>query len=258
MTLPVVQQLFWHADLAMAAALLLRLVMIGVVRKYRALSALLGFSVARTLLLMSLPLHTSAYGYTYLLLTPGLWLLLAWAALEVYRHVFESYQRLSILGRGFLVAAFAASLAVAGVILALQWTPGRDPFPSLRALLLSEQASALTLFFFLLILVLFLLWYPVPLRRNLFWYAFGLSLYVFHYAAAVALRMFAGHEWTDAASTVNLAMSALSRLGWCMLLSQKGEKEVRRGAIPRGSEAEQRLLGQLRALNSMLEAPRKP
>jgi hypothetical protein len=116
-----------------------------------------------------------------------------------------------------------------------------------------EAAFAVTLFVFLSALSLFLLWYPVPLRKNVLTYAFGLSLLSLTVCAGLAVRVFAGSGSRPIASVLMLAAADAVYLGWLLSLSAAGEQTAARGALPRGPEQEKRLLEQLRAFNRLIE-----
>lgn len=257
--LQLIQNALWKASPIVILLLLMRLQRSGILRQYKMLASYLCFSALRSTVLILVPPRTEAYGWVYIGSTPILWLLSFFVALEIYSWVLDGYRGLSVFTRRTLISVLLIS-AIGSILFVAAGTGFNwkgDAYPVLKAVFAFEQAVALSLFFFLLILALFLLYYPIPLKRNLIVYSFGYSAMLFTFAAAVGVRNLQGHEWTRYASTAIMVIYLCCLVAWLILLNATGEVEVRTAAIPRGEAEEQRLLEQLNSLNAVLEAGRK-
>lgn len=105
-----IEQFFWYANLILKVVLLWKLFAIGLAPRYKALCIAMILATARTLVLLPLKVNSLPYAYVYLLSQPLLLLAYLFVALEIYGQVFEAYQGISFLGRGFVVAVFAVSI----------------------------------------------------------------------------------------------------------------------------------------------------
>lgn len=258
-TLKMIEDLLWKTSPILIVLLLLRLLRSGILQQYRVLALYLAFSALRSIVLILISRSNEYYGWVYAWTTPILWLLSFLVALEIYGRVLEGYRGLSIFTRRTLITVLLISSIGSMLFVAagsgFAWKG--DMYPILKAVFAFEQVVALSLFFFLLILALFLLWYPIPLKRNLILYSFGYSAILFTFASAIGIRNLQGHGWTRYASTIIMVIYLACLLGWLILLNAKGELEVRTAAIPRGEAEEKRLLDQLRSLNAVIESGRK-
>jgi hypothetical protein len=124
----------------------------------------------------------------------------------------------------------------------------------LRYVLLFESWISFAILFFLIALTAFVIWFPVPLKRNVVTYSFGFCIALSATCAGVAMRVFAGADTRQIASTVILALTAAVYGTWTILVGAKGEDVLPRGAVPRPKEEQERLLRQLKSLNEMAKS----
>jgi len=252
----VIETLLWYLSAALCCAAAVRLGAAGLAGRYPALTLLLLLHAARSFLLIYYQSNYSTYAWVYVFTTPLMHAMHVWAGLEIYRHVFEAYSGLSVLGRRSLALAAAAGTILAfGYVHAGSRVAG-EPFPVLRFVLLFEASIACVVLFFLVTLIGFMLWFPVPLRRNVMGYAAGLCVSLAMVCAGVAMRVFAGHETRSLASTVIVAASAVVYGYWAVTFGQAGERTLSEGALPRSPDDQARLLNQLKALNAMVQSAR--
>jgi hypothetical protein len=123
---------------------------------------------------------------------------------------------------------------------------------TLMAVATVERAVNFSLLCFIILLVGFLTWFPVPLSRNALVHSTVFCLY-FALRAGVSLAR-AGLS-QDVDSLLNVAVlgaSVLSILAWMFGLTEHGQEvEVRSGLKRHGGE-EERLIQQLESLNRSL------
>ena len=251
------EDLLWYAAPVIIVLLLWRLARLGLLMEYKALALYLAFSAVRSILLIAISYRNPLYAPVWVYSTPVLWLLSVLVALEIYGMVLKQYRGLSVLSRRTLAIALGLSAAGAVAFASAGFKFAGEDYPWLRVVSLLEQTVSLALFFFLLAIALFLLWYPIPLKRNVIVYSYGYSTLLFTVVAAHAIRNLLNPDYVRPASTGMLGVYVLCLGLWLGALSLQGESEVRSAAIPRGAEAEQRLLEQLGAFNALLESGRK-
>jgi hypothetical protein len=114
-----------------------------------------------------------------------------------------------------------------------------------------ERAIMSSLVFFVLAMMLFLFYYPVPLNRNVVSYSIGYAVYFLTKAAAIFLRNLAPTRYREI-STVLVGISTVCLIYWLFALSRRGETRVMVVGHQWSSEEEERLLSQLSAINASL------
>ena len=253
-TLSALERSLWRAETAALALAALRLAWDRLALRYRWLAIFLGFQLARNAALMCLRYNTNAYAYTWAATLVLKWALSAMVAREIAGMILENYRGLSVLSRRTLASLTVMCGAGALAMVSFSFDYSREPFPLLRTVLLFEQGMAAALFLILLLAALFLLWFPVPLPANTLAYSAAFSLSLVTAALAVAAITLGGAALTRSANLAMLAADIVcfSFLAW--RLRRGREEGPRMAAIPRGAEAEQRLLSQLAALNRALES----
>lgn len=251
--LPLGERLVWIVQTVATVWLLLSLIRGRVAWRYRWLAGYLVFSLGRTGALMGIPYNTNAYAYSWALTLVLNWVLAALVVREVAGKVLDGYHGLSVLSRRTLVALVLLCAVGALAVVSFGFDYSREPFPLLRTVLLFEQWMAAMLFFVLLLAAAFLLWFPVPLPRNVHLYSSCFSLSLLVSAVAVGLLTVAGPDLTRLSNLATMLVHTLCFGFWAWRFQRAQEDGPRLAAIPRGAEAEQRLLSQLAALNRALE-----
>lgn len=255
--LPTFERYLWILQILAMVALLFRLCVYGLATKFRWLTFFLLAVAGVGVSLMSLPFNTNRYAYTWAALQVLKWFLSAMAVRELAGLILAEYQGLSILSRRTLAAVFALCALGSLTIVSFGFYDPAESFPLLRLVLLFQQAMALTLTLCLFVLLGFVLWFPLPLDRNLHLYSFCFLIPLFATATAVGVRVFGGAEWHRAMSTATLLAYAVCFSWWAVRLRPAGESGPRFAVIPRAPDDERRLLNKLAALNQALESRRR-
>jgi hypothetical protein len=187
----------------------------------------------------------------YFFTQPGVWLFHALMMLEVYQVVFRSQPGISVFSRRVISAAvlLAALLAMGTLFLK---PPPDSPYALLESYLAIERAVNFSLFCFVLLLIAFLAWFPVPLARNALVHSAVFSLFFGVKAVALLARTMLGPDITSAASTAVLCVSLVSLGLWASLLTSAGEQVRVRSSYRRDAVDEERLLNQLEMINRTL------
>jgi hypothetical protein len=243
---------FWFLGLFVTGVFLLKLLKTGLFLRYRALTLALAVSLARTLVMLQLHLGSDAYAIVWIATEPIIWLTYVLVVLEISALVFQSYKGLAVLSRRVVKSALLASAIIAVAIFMPRVHLDTDPFPKLQLAIVLEKTVAVSLLMFLAVLSGFMVWYSMPLNKNLIVYALGYSIFFLATSAAMFLRDFAGNAITRIISTVLLAINAGCVLTWLVMIRKSGETEQDRVGLLWHRGAETQLLGKLDALNSAL------
>jgi len=242
----------WLLTIVVGAFALIRLYHAGLHRTYRFFFVYLGFQTLRSGVLMLFDPRTNAYAWTWVVTEAVIWVLYVLIVLELYSLVFRDYRGIYSLSQWALYAALAISLILSAVSLAATWNQQPEHYPILANIFLIERGVASSLVLFLLLIVAFLTWFPVPLSRNMVVHCVMFCVYFLSTSGSHLYRSLQGEQVQRAVSDVLLGVSLLCVTGWLTLLNRRGE-EVPSGLRYQWKPAdEQRLIGQLDALNRAL------
>ncbi len=252
------EQFFWYANLVLKVVLLWKLFAIGLAPRYRALCFAMILATVRTMVLLPLNVSSLPYAYVYLLSQPLLLMAYIAVALEIYGQVFETYQGISILGRGFVVAAFAVSIAASLWIHVTEFGVQSSPQKILSLYLAGESALYVMLLVFLVALGLFLFWYPVPLRKNLLHYLLVFS--VFFAASSFGIymgRQAPGGMGARLGSTLRMGVDTACLVCWVFLFRREWEAKSTGVAFAVSSAHQVQVLQRLESMNQAILSVRK-
>jgi hypothetical protein len=255
--LPRLEIAIWILHNAFMGLLLVRVLLLRLAAPYFWLLTYLAASIAGSLALMMQSFDTNEYAYTWIAVEIAKWTLAAFVTREVIGRVLANYQGISVLTRRTLLLIVFLCALGALTLVSFAFDAGSEPFPLLKVALLFQQGVALALLLCLVCLVAFVLWFPMPLPRNVHLYCFAFALPLFAVAATVGVRVFVGAEWTRAMSTLSMALQAVAFAVWAVWIRLENESGAPTPAIARGPETEERLLAQLASLNQVLESRRK-
>jgi hypothetical protein len=178
--------------------------------------------------------------------------------LELFGLVLRDYPGIQTLSRRLLAAALAVSAVAALATLIPDLGNPAERYPILRAVYVGQRLVMSSLVVFFAILTAFLVWYPVPLCRNVVVYCAGYCVYFISATMALFVLTIEGGAVTRIISTVLLGVAVACLIAWILLLNAQGE--TKRWAVRRHMTAldEGRLVGQLDAINrSLLRSARK-
>lgn len=176
---------------------------------------------------------------------------------EIYSLALERTPALAQFGRNSVAYILAASALFP--VVALVWDRSPTKYPLLRSFLLFEQTMGTTMGIFLLLLSIFMAYFPVRMRRNVFFYSSGFIVWALAHSASVALaNHFVGRDSVhDAINFGGFCMEAVCLLYWLVGLQKEGEARTAViGHVWNRAEAA-RLTDQLDAINNSLERLRR-
>jgi phosphatidylserine synthase len=104
----------------------------------------------------------------------------------------------------------------------------------------------------ILLMSLFLIWFPVPTPRNMVVHSFVFATFFLSKAFVIVVRTIRGDELHHAFSIVLLALGIICLCIWTILLRREEEDPAVTFGRRWNPEEETRLIRQLRAINSSL------
>lgn len=250
--LGVAERALWLVVYAAQLVLLARLGQQGLLRRYRFFSLYLGVQVLEASLLLAFRPGTDAYGWAYAAFVPLIGLCATLAVLELHDLVLRDYAGIRSLARWVITGSLAAALVMAALTLSPDLSNPAEPYPLMRAFHVFQRVLYSALFLFTLLTTAFLLWFPLPLNRNIVLHTMVFLASFAGRSATLLLRNVGGPELRLLASTVNLGIAATCLLAWILFLTRAGEQRmVISGHRWRPAEAD-RLAEQLRSVNATL------
>ncbi len=259
------QYLFW-TTIAGYVVLYLRLRQQRLHRIYRIFAIFLLFRAARSALLAVLPPiwyslqggplprfnENNVYAWTWVITLPVLWLLHILVVLELYSLVLQGYKGIASMGRWVVFAGLAIAVVPSFVTFSAEITHSTVHSAILRWIFVLTRGLDSSLVLFLLFITAFLVWFPVPLNRNVILYS---TVYAFYFTTG-ALTELGGNLGSPAVRDAMIATSVVATLLsvgiWIALLNRAGEEKTVVVCHAWAPQREALLLQQLAAINNSL------
>ena len=181
----------------------------------------------------------------------------AFVLVEIYSRSLENTPALAQYVRNSVAYILGAAALLPVVI--LLWDRAPDKSPVLHHFFLFEQTMNGTMAIFLIFLSVFLAYFPVKLKRNVFYYSSGFIVWALTHAVAVFLasRYVRTDHQSEIVSLVQSCVQAACLLYWMAGFRSDGESRTAVvGHLWSRAEAE-RLSRQLESINNSLERLRK-
>ncbi len=194
----------------------------------------------------------NTYGVLWLVTEPFLALLYVLVVLELYTLVFQKYRGIASLGRWAVFAGLVLGIAIAALTLSADLSNPNEKFPLLRYFFVLQRGVTTSLLLFLLFLTVFLVWYPVPLSRNLIAHSVLFAVYFLCVTLAFLMRNLAGSNVAGVLN-VGIALTTLACfVSWTAFLTRAGEQRSVSIGQHWNADDQQHVLDQLAAINSAL------
>jgi len=241
----------WYVNSLAYVIVAIRLLGTNLYRSYPAFLVYVVFRAIRSTGLRWFHPSENAYAWAWMVTEPIVWILFGYIVFEQSSIALRSYRGLATVGRKGLLAALALSLLAALATLYVDVSHSKGDFPVLLAFNLARRAVWATLSLYLLLLACFLLWFPIPISRNLLLHTVLLTFYSAGETALLFVRNLLGPGVIPQVSTALLAITTAIVAGW-LGLTRAGEIRPALARPRWHPETEHRLLEQLAALNSTL------
>jgi hypothetical protein len=245
--------------IALIAAILVKLWYTHLIKAYTLLFCYLAFDCVWSVAALLIPYRTKYYAHFYF---SGQTISIVIAALmlvEIYWLALESTPALAAFLRSAVGYILGAATLIPIVGLWADHSASARIHPFMRADLLFEQTLDATMAIFLIIISIFMAWFPVRLRRNVIVYITGFIAWSLSRSAAVHLaRQFHGNTRITLVINVSQMCTALACLSlWLIGLQREGESRTAVvGHLSNRADAG-RLIQQLDAINDSIARMRR-
>lgn len=219
----------------------------GLYRNYPYFFGYLTLALLQTAVLAPIPLYSMAYRNGWVITESLMLIAQILVVLELCKVILGGLGGITSVARHYTKWTLALAIAASMLLLTIE----HAPFSLMSYFLTTERAIMSTLVLFFLLMMMFLLYYPVPLNRNAIVYSIGYAVYFLAKAAAIFVRNL-DPQWGRAISTLLLGVSTACILFWLFALSRRGETRAMVAGHKWSSQEEERLLSQLRSINSSL------
>jgi len=212
------------ANLVAALILLGRLALAKLVAHYPYLVAYLLIDAVASASGLLIPVRTNLYFYVYLTIQALTILAATGVALELCRLALSAHPALAAFSRKAVGSLVLVSAALAAATAPLG---GHDLPPRLLVLerfLTAERIMELTLVLFLLAISLFLMWFPVKVRKNISLYIIGFGAYFFARSFALLMLNMLPLAFAAELSNIMLCVSLACLVVWIWNFRAEGEK----------------------------------
>ena len=252
--------LHWLVGISIVGYLLLaaRLWRTGLFHVYHFFSVYILVEFTRTATLSLIPPRTNLYGYVWVAAEPFAWILYILVVLELYGLVLKSFVGIATLGRRVLGVAVAVALGVSVLTLLPGLGDSPQPYPVLHYVYILERGVVSSLVILLLLITSFMVWYPVPLSRNLVTHFVLFAMYFLSKTVLLLLLQITAQQVTRAISVGLLVMVNVCLVCWITLLKRVGERQTVVVGHQWNPDREKELVANLNAINdALLRSSRK-
>jgi hypothetical protein len=251
--LPIEQQFLLVAEIAALSILCLRMWVAGLHRIYVYFFGYLVLELLQALIPLLLPLKSRLYRDSFVASEALIVAFSALVVLELYSNVLRDLPGIAGTARRYINFTLILAIGIALLPLGLEKTKAT----LMGYLWFYERTVMASLVVFMLLVSAFLVYYPVPLGRNVIVYLMGYAVF-FLTAATAAFIDNLGHVWNREVGSIVMGVEAACFVFWLLALDRQGEtKRVVVGHQWNPAD-EQKLRAQLDAINaSLLRASRK-
>ena len=232
------------------AGLIFRVLVTGLFRRYPYFFGYLLVAALQALILGSLSVNSPSYIYPWLITQALLTFFCALIVLELYTLVLRDLKGIASTSRRYLKVCLGLAIVGSLLLLLLEQTP----HTLVTTFKVVDRALVTSLLIFVLLLTAFLVYYPVPINRNLVVYSIGYAVYFLAKAGGL-LALNITHSWVHQVDAVVIAASTVSMLFWLVGLSRRGEEKTLVIGHLWNREDQDRVLERLKAINESLLRP---
>ena len=213
-------------------------------------SAYLVFSLIESSVPLLFARGTDAYGYSFLIFKGVGWLFQVLITLELFTLILGRYPGIASLGARLVKTSSAIALIAA--LLSVTVANATHQYPLLDRFYLVSRVVYLSIFLFVVLMVSFLIWFPVPLSRNAVRYVTGYAVYLGAKVAAFFTINLFGTVLTGAVSNFLLSIDVACLIYWAATFRHFGEEIALTIGHSWNPHEEARLIGQLESINASL------
>lgn len=245
--LPIEQQILLGLEILALLALCVRIWSQGLYKVYSYFFGYLILEVLQALIPVLVPLRSRLYRDLYLVSQALLVGFAALVVLELYSKVLRDLTGIAGIARRYIKVTLVVALVIAFLPLLVEKSE-----PTMMGYLFSyEQTVMLSLVVFLLLASVFLVYYPVPLGKNVIIYLTGYTLYFLTTSTLTFINNM-GYIWNRVSGSLDMGVLVSCVLFWLFALSRRGEEKRLVVGHQWNLADEQKLRAQLDAINASL------
>jgi hypothetical protein len=252
------EKIVWFLTIGLTAGVLVKLWYAGLAKVYRLFFGYLAWDFLSSIgAALWTSYNTTWYGYYYVCAQTIKIVIAAFMLIEIYGLAMERAPALAHYLRSALGYILGAAGAIPVIWALLDHAAPNSPL--LRAYLLFEQTMAATMAIFLILISIFIAWFPVRMRRNVIVYIGGFIVWSLSRSAALHLvSQWSGNKHLSmVVNSIEMYVILGCLLVWLLGLRREGETRTAIvGHLWNRAEAEH-LTGQLDAINNSLERLRR-
>lgn len=255
-SLLLIQRSLWLLGTLLQFLLVGRLFRLGLAYKYRFFLAYLVFDSIRSLVGWFYSSGSIFYRNLWRATEPAIWFLYVLVVLELCSLIFKDYRGIQALGRWIVYGSLAFSVLLSIITVLPTWVhSAEEPF-SLQRFLMIERGIDFAVVVLLLLLLGFLVLFPVQLSRNVIVHSVLFAIFFTTSSMGILVVNLTSYRLGLSVGTCLMGVTALCFIGWLSLMSRAGEEKIMaiRHPVP---VDENRLVSQLAEINATLLRARK-
>jgi len=251
--LPTEQQVLLLLEIVALSSLCIRMWLSGLHKIYVNFFRYLIVELVQAWIPLVVPLRSPLYSDLFIVSRVLVVVFCALIVLELYSVTLQELKGIASVARKYVKGGIAVAVALSLLPLTFEKAP-RTPT---GYLFIFERPILSILVVLVLLISAFLVYYPVPLGRNVIAYLAGYAVY-FSTLATMVLFENMGYFWNREKSNVDMGISVACQVFWFFALSRDGENKRVVVGHQWNPDDDQRLLAQLQAINtSLLHSRRK-
>jgi hypothetical protein len=237
----------------LSALTALKLLRTGLHKRYRVFFYFLVFRACVSFSTFLIHDTSSAlYFHVFVWTTPIVFIFYVLIVAELYRLVLEKYRGLYTMGRWVMFGSVIVSMTISVLSLLPKLSPATPQRSrAVGYIMYTERGVDTALAVFIVLILLFLSFFPIRLSRNTRVHAVIYSVFFLSSTVALLLRTYFGMRVAATVNTMLLVLNLCSVLAWLALLNPAGEEVAGRPRMVDPAN-ESRLLTQLESLNATL------
>jgi hypothetical protein len=250
--LPPFEQGIWYLNIAATIVLIIRLLSSRLVHVYRWLFLYLAADALQQCLRLLLPKNSNRTAETYMAGQALKIVLVVFVVLELYRLALAAQPALAKYGQETAGVALvtAACVAALGLLVDSTVPPGRSVI--LYRFFSFERTMDTWVLIFLVVICMFMTWFPVRMKRNVAFYLGGFMLLFLARSAGLLLLNVLSPGRHDVLNNAMLSISFLCLVVWLYAFGQAGERATTVVGHRWDPSDMDRVSGQLDSINASL------
>jgi hypothetical protein len=222
-------QWLFYSSLVALAVLLFRLVLNRLFKTYRFLFGYFAAVLAGGLVIARIPYRSTAYGWAFMIAELVIHILAILTVLEVYRIALVGHAGLAEFGRASILVATVLAVSVAAAISLADQNIPKGQSAAFHWFLTLQRSCDLILVVFLVLIALFITWFPVEMSKNTALCIAGFSVVFFVRAGVILAANILPRTSLPVVNNAAMILETLITIAWATAVRPE---EAREQVIP--------------------------